>query len=105
MKLVTINSIVATADPLLFDMDLVAVLDGMNEEVLPFTYNPADTKGLTPQVKQWLIDNPTFPVDLYVEPPVVEEENTREESTILALIKKGIISEAEIDAERIKKAK
>lgn len=58
----------------------------------------------TPEVKSAWIEDEEAEMLRNVG-PIIPDENTREESAILALIKKGVITEAEIEAEKPKKVK
>ena len=74
MQLITVDSGQETAVEGILELSLEADL-GSGQETLPFTYNPADTSGLTPQVTAWLAANPSFTPDSYV-PPSLETNKT-----------------------------
>ncbi|MCG5484019.1 MAG: hypothetical protein KK482_09895 [Sinorhizobium meliloti] len=66
-----------------------------------YTSRPDDTFGLNPVIRQWLSDNPLFPVQPYV-PPTLEQiratmPRLSRRQLLLALFSIGI-TEAEIDA-------
>lgn len=47
---------------------IIIVDDGNGHEQWPFTYSPTDTYGLSPDVRQFFVDHPDFPILPYVPP-------------------------------------
>jgi len=71
--LITVHSATetATAGTLSMDVTMQVSADGV-EERTSYAYNETDPYGLSPQIRQWLADNPDFPIAPYV-PPTIEE--------------------------------
>lgn len=68
-------------------------------------YRATDPHGLSPILKQWLIDNPNFPIGNYVEPPAPTIEQVRAEmlpltprQLRLTLVRSGISLASVADA-------
>lgn len=56
-------------------IDLVLSVDfGGGNENIPFTYNPNDVSGLTPEVTAWLAAHPSFTPDAYVAPAITSAQ-------------------------------
>lgn len=70
-KLNSVLSVMATIDPAVFILHCnITDLDG-NTYDTDYCSHPDDTYGLNPTIRQWLADNPDFPVQPHT-PPTVE---------------------------------
>lgn len=66
-------------------LDLVVSVDfGTGNESVPFTYNPNDANGITPDVTAWLVANPSFTPDAYMVPAITKAQLYAERDRRLA---------------------
>lgn len=62
-------SVSATGEPDVFILD-VDITDASGQRYrCDYVSRPDDPFGLAPTIRQWLVDNPEFPITPYVEPP------------------------------------
>jgi len=61
-----------------YSIDLVIQFDAVDVPVTEkYLYRPEGVYGLSPKIRQWLEDNPDFPIDPYVPPPEPTIEEVR----------------------------
>lgn len=72
MKLLSVHSITATPEPGVYMVGCRTVDNDDFESDVVQTVRPDDPYGLGPVIRDWMAENPDFPIDPYV-PPTVEE--------------------------------
>jgi hypothetical protein len=67
MNIITVNSITKTLFEGIYNFEILVDM-GTHQEVIPYTYNPADTADFKKVVDAWWAANPNFAINEYVEP-------------------------------------
>lgn len=66
----TVHSVTATATPEVYVVRCNLTDTHGKTYDADFVSNPADPYGLGPTMRQWIVDNPDFPITPYVPPPL-----------------------------------
>ncbi|RVO54935.1 hypothetical protein [Sinorhizobium meliloti] len=77
-----------------YSIDLVIQFDAVDAPVVEkYLYRPEGVYGLSPKIRQWLIDNPNFPIDAYVPPPepTIEEIRANMPSLTARQLRLGLV--------------
>ncbi|WP_455918670.1 hypothetical protein [Ensifer canadensis] len=94
ISLNSVQSVAATAEPNVFILS--CNITDINNETYDCDYcsRPEDTFGLNPTVRQWILDNPEFPIHPYVAPTAEEIRSSFPDLTArqfrLGMVKAGI---------------
>ncbi len=90
MKLNQVHSIKATPEQNVFELECNITVNGEGYDTT-YVSRPDDQFGLNPVIRQWLADNPDFPITPYA-PPTAEEVRSTMPSLTARQFRLGLVS-------------